>query len=190
MKYRKLSFKIKLSTANIDYALPSTTWERVKYISMYSYSCYTKLLEQAKNSIKALKQIAGYAEKKKIVINLEFLNSSVNHKDYMADTTKWNVALVKGVGSENVKVLYDIYHAASMKEDVISDIKKHHECWGHYHTAGVPGRKDLDDEQTLDYKAIMNAIVDTGYTGIVAHEFGPKGDPFEALKHAYNVCDV
>ncbi len=144
-----------------------------------------------KNSVKALKELAPYAEKKNVTICLELLNSVKNHKDYMADSTKWCVELVHRVGSDRVKVLYDIYHAGMMKEDVISDIKKYPECWGHYHTAGIPGRNQIDDSQTLDYKAIMTAIAETGYTGYVVHEFGPKGvDPMTALAQAFQICDV
>jgi sugar phosphate isomerase/epimerase len=142
-----------------------------------------------KNSIEALKTVAGYAEEKKVTLCLEFLNSE-SHKDYMADSTKWNVELVHGVGSERVKVLYDIFHAGMMGEDVIADIEKHYECWGHYHTAGVPGRHELGDEQTLDYPAIMKAIAKTGFTGYVAHEFSPTRDPMTSLREAFEICDV
>lgn len=143
-----------------------------------------------KNCIQALKQVAGYAEKKKVTLCLEFLNSSVNHKDYMADTTAWNVALVHGVGSERVKVLYDIYHAGCMKENILKDIREHHACWGHYHTAGVPGRNEISAEQTLDYPAIMQAIAATGFDRYVAHEFSPKRDPLTSLREAVQICNV
>jgi hydroxypyruvate isomerase len=142
------------------------------------------------NCVKALKQVAGYAEQKKVAINLEYLNSAVNHKDYMADSTKWCVELVHRVGSERVKVLYDIYHAGVMGEDVIADIRNHHDCWGHYHTAGVPGRHELDDKQTLDYPAIMKAIAETGFDGYVAHEFTPTRDPMTSLREAFQICNV
>ncbi len=141
------------------------------------------------NTIKALKSVAGYAEKKKVTICLEFLNS-INHKDYMGDSTEWCVAMVKGVGSERVKVLYDIYHAGMMKEDPVADITKHHECWGHYHTAGIPGRNDIDNTQTLDYPAIMRAIAKTGYDRYVVHEFRPKGEVIPALEAAIKICTV
>ncbi len=143
-----------------------------------------------KNSVKALKEIAPYAEKKNVTVCLELLNSIKNHKDYMADSTKWCVELVHRVGSDRVKVLYDIYHAGMMGEDIISDIKKHHDCWGHYHTAGIPGRHEIDASQKLDYKAIMTAIAETGYTGMVVHEFRPKGDPMTSLRQAFEICNV
>ncbi len=146
--------------------------------------------EGLKNCVAGLKKIAGYAEKNNVTVCLEFLNSH-NHKDYMADSTKWCVALVQRVGSPRVKVLYDIYHAAMMKEDVLADIQKHHECWGHYHTGGVPGRNEIDDTQTLDYRKIMLAIAETGFTGYVGQEFIPKRpDALESLKQAVAICDV
>jgi hydroxypyruvate isomerase len=142
------------------------------------------------NSIAGVKKVAGYAEKKKITVCLEFLNSH-NHKDYMADSTKWCVAFVEGVGSPRVKVLYDIYHAGMMKEDVIKDVKEHHDCWGHFHTGGVPGRNEIDDTQTLPYTKIMEAIVATGYKGYVAQEFVPKRkDAMKSLEQAVQICDV
>ena len=142
------------------------------------------------NCVKALKQIAPYAEEKKVTICLEYLNSK-DHKDYMADSTKWCVALVEGVASPRVKVLYDIYHAGVMKEDVLADIQKHHACWGHYHTGGVPGRNEIDDTQTLDYVKLMIAIVDTGYTGYVGQEFIAKQpDALKSLEAAVALCDV
>jgi len=137
-----------------------------------------------------LKKIAGYAERKKVTVCLEFLNS-INHKDYMADSTKWCVELVKQVGSPRVKVLYDIYHAAMMEEDVLADIENHSDCWGHYHTGGYPGRNEIDETQTLDYEELMKAIVATGYTGWVGQEFVPKReDALNSLQQAVSICDV
>jgi len=142
------------------------------------------------NSIAGLKKIAGYAEQKKITVCLEFLNS-INHKDYMADTTQWCSKLVHGVGSPRVKVLYDIYHAGMMKENVAEDIKKHADCWGHYHTGGLPGRNEIDGTQTLDYAALMQAIVATGYQGFVGQEFIPKRpEALKSLEQAVKICDV
>jgi hydroxypyruvate isomerase len=143
-----------------------------------------------KNCVSGLKKIASYAEQKKITLCMEFLNS-INHKDYMADTTKWCVQLVHEVGSPRVKVLYDIYHAGMMKEDVLADIKNHHDCWGHYHTGGLPGRNEIDETQTLDYGQLMRAIVDTGYEGYVGQEFVPKRpDALASLEQAVRICDV
>jgi hydroxypyruvate isomerase len=146
--------------------------------------------EGLKNCVAGLKKIAGYAEQKKVTICLEFLNS-INHKDYMADRTQWCVEMVHQVGSPRVKVLYDIYHAGMMKEDPLADIQKHADCWGHYHTGGVPGRNEIDSTQTLDYPKLMRAIADSGYTGYVGQEFIPKRpEALESLKQAVALCDV
>jgi hydroxypyruvate isomerase len=146
--------------------------------------------EGLKNCVIGLKKIAGYAEEKKVTVCLEFLNSH-GHKDYMADSTKWCVNLVHQVGSPRVKVLYDIFHAGEMKEDPLADIKNHADCWGHYHTGGVPGRNEIDDTQTLDYKKLMLAILETGYTGYVGQEFIPKRpDAMKSLEQAVAICDV
>jgi hydroxypyruvate isomerase len=146
--------------------------------------------EGLKNCVAGLKKIAGYAEQKKVTVCLEFLNSH-DHKDYMADTTDWCVRLVQQVGSPRVKVLYDIYHAGMMKEDVLADIRQHHECWGHYHTGGLPGRNEIDDTQTLNYAKLMQAIVESGYTGYVGQEFIPKRpEALQSLEQAVAICDV
>jgi len=142
------------------------------------------------NCVIGLKKIAPYAEKKKITVCLELLNS-INHKDYMADSTDWCVRLVQQVGSPRVKVLYDIYHAAMMKEDPLADVRNHHECWGHYHTGGYPGRNEIDQTQELDYPKLMRAIVETGFTGYVGQEFVPKRpDALASLRQAVKLCDV
>jgi hydroxypyruvate isomerase len=143
------------------------------------------------NSIAGVKKLAPYAEKKNVTICLEFLNSKVNHPSYMADSTKWCAAFVHGVGSPRVKVLYDIYHAGVMGEDCVKDVKEHADCWGHFHTGGVPGRHEIDDTQTLDYHKIMEAIASTGYKGYVAQEFVPKRkDAMKSLEQAVLICDV
>jgi hydroxypyruvate isomerase len=146
--------------------------------------------EGLKNCVTALKALAPYAEQKKVTVCLEFLNS-IDHKDYMADSSKWCVELVRQVGSPRVKVLYDIYHAAMMKEDPLADIQKHAECWGHYHTGGMPGRNEIDDNQTLDYPKLMQAIAATGYQGYVGQEFVPKRpEALKSLAQAVTSCDV
>jgi hydroxypyruvate isomerase len=143
-----------------------------------------------KNCAEALKQVVGYAEEKKITINMELLNSKTNHKDYMCDRTVWGVELCKMVGSDRFKLLYDIYHMQIDEGDVIATIRQYKEYIGHYHTAGVPGRNELDDTQELNYGAITNAIVATGFKGVMAQEFIPKRDPFVSLAQAVKVCDV
>jgi hydroxypyruvate isomerase len=144
-----------------------------------------------KNCVAGLKKIMGLAEKKGVVIQMELFNSKVNHKDYMADKSAWGVELCKRLGSENFKLLYDIYHMQINEGDIIHTISENHQYFGHYHTAGVPGRHELDDNQELNYPAIMAAIVETGYKGYVAHEFIPVAqDKIGSLRQAVNVCDV
>jgi hydroxypyruvate isomerase len=142
------------------------------------------------NSVAALKQIIGYAEQKKVTICLEYLNSKVDHKDYMFDNMRWGVEVCKRVGSERVKILYDIYHAQIMEGDIIRTLRDNKDYIGHYHTGGNPGRNEIDETQELYYPAIMRAIADTGFTGYVAHEFVPKGDPLAGLSNAVRICDV
>jgi hydroxypyruvate isomerase len=146
--------------------------------------------EGATNCIAGLKQVAGYAEEKKVTIILELLNSKVNHKDYMADRTEWGATVCKGVGSERVKLLYDIYHMQIMEGDVIATLRKFKDSIGHYHTGGVPGRNEIDETQELYYPAIMKAIVETGYKGFVGQEFVPKRDPLTSMAQAFKICDV
>ncbi len=163
----------------------------LKVPNLISLSGNRKGLDDAtglKNCIKALKRVAQIAEKYKVNINMELLNSK-DHGDYMADTVEWGVDLVKGVGSERVKLLYDIYHMHRMEGDIIYHIRKDFDCIGHFHTAGCPGRNDLDDQQELYYPAIMRAIKDLGYKGYVAHEFIPKHG-IESLYNAVKLCDV
>jgi hydroxypyruvate isomerase len=146
--------------------------------------------EGMKNCATALKQILPYAVEKKVTVCMEFLNS-IGHKDYMADSTKWCVELVHNVDSPRFKILYDIFHAAMMKEDVLADIKNHADCWGHYHTAGFPGRNEIDGTQKLDYPKLMQAIADSGYQGYVGQEFTPKNaDGMKSLADAVALCDV
>ncbi len=142
------------------------------------------------NSATALKEIVGYAEKKKVTVCLEYLNSKVNHKDYMFDNMAWGVEVCKKVGSERVKILYDIYHAQIMEGDIIRTINTYKEYIGHYHTGGNPGRNEIDETQELYYPAIMRAIAESGFTGYVAHEFVPKRDPLTSLSQAVKICDV
>ncbi len=142
------------------------------------------------NAVEGLKKIAGYAEQKKVTICLEYLNSKVNHKDYMLDHISWGVEVCKRVGSDRVKILYDIYHAQIMEGDIIRTIKQYKDYMGHYHTGGNPGRNEIDDTQELYYPAIMKAIAETGFKGYVAHEFIPKRDPLESLTYAARICDV
>jgi hydroxypyruvate isomerase len=144
-----------------------------------------------KNCAEGLKKIIGVAEKHGVIIQMELLNSKVNHKDYMCDLSPWGVELCKMIGSENFKLLYDIYHMQIDEGDIIRSIQTNHQYFGHYHTAGNPGRNELDENQEINYPAVMRAIVATGYQGYVSHEFIPKSeDKIAALAHAVQVCDV
>ena len=142
------------------------------------------------NCVTGLKRLMKLAEDKKVTVILELLNSKVDHKDYMADHSSWGVELCKRVGSERLKLLYDIYHMQIMEGDVIRTIKQNHQYFGHYHTGGNPGRNEIDETQELNYPAIMKAIVGTGYTGFVGQEFVPKKNPLESLQKAIALCDV
>lgn len=144
-----------------------------------------------KNSAEGLKQLMSVAEKHKVTIVMELLNSKIDHKDYQCDKTAWGVELAKRIGSENFKLLYDIYHMQIDEGDVIRTIKDSHQYIAHYHTAGVPGRHELDELQELNYPAIMKAILATGFKGYVAQEFIPvKADKLASLRQAVEVCDV
>ncbi len=144
-----------------------------------------------KNCAEGIKKIIGQAEKKGVILQMELLNSNVDHKDYMCDKSAWGIELCKRVGSDNFKLLYDIYHMQIDEGDIIRTIRDHHEYFGHYHTGGVPGRNEIDDTQELYYPAIMKAIVATGYQGFVAQEFIPaKKDKLASLKEGVLICDV
>jgi hydroxypyruvate isomerase len=143
------------------------------------------------NCAVGLKRLMPIAEKHKVTVVMELLNSKVNHKDYQCDKTPWGVALCEKVGSENFKLLYDIYHMQIMEGDVIATIRKYHPYISHYHTGGVPGRNEIDETQELYYPAIMKAILDTGFKGYVAQEFIPKRpDKIASLKQGVEICDV
>lgn len=140
--------------------------------------------------IAGLKQIMPLAEAHGVVLQMELFNQQ-NHPDYMCDSTSWGVALCQGLGSENFKLLYDIYHMQIQEGDIIKTIKDYHAYLGHYHTAGVPGRNEIDERQELYYPAIMRAIVATGFKGYVAQEFIPKDtNALASLTKAINICDV
>jgi hydroxypyruvate isomerase len=122
---------------------------------------------------------------------MELLNSRVDHKDYQCSKTAWGVELAKSLGSENFKLLYDIYHMQIDEGDIISTIKNNHQYFAHYHTAGVPGRNEIDDTQELNYSAIMKAVFATGFKGYVAQEFIPKNaNKLASLKQAISICDI
>lgn len=146
--------------------------------------------EGLENCAIGLKRLMPSAEKHGVTMIMELLNSKVDHKDYMCDHTAWGAELCKRVGSENFKLLYDIYHMQIMEGDIIRTIREFNKYIGHYHTGGNPGRNEIDETQELYYPAIMKAIVDTGFKGYVAQEFIPKRDPLTSLKEAVLICDV
>jgi hydroxypyruvate isomerase len=146
------------------------------------------------NCAEGLKKIMSLAEQKGVMIQMELLNSKVNHKDYMCDKSAWGIELCKKVGSPNFKLLYDIYHMQIDEGDVIRTIQDQNTYFGHYHTGGVPGRHIIDDSQELYYPAIMKAILATGFKDYVAQEFIPvaetNDDKIAQLKKAIKICDV
>ncbi|EOR95793.1 Hydroxypyruvate isomerase [Arcticibacter svalbardensis MN12-7] len=144
-----------------------------------------------KNSVDGLKKVMALAEKQGVVLVMELLNSKVNHKDYQCDRTSWGVELAKRIDSDNFKLLYDIYHMQINEGDVIRTIRDNHAFIAHYHTAGVPGRNEIDDTQELHYPAIIKAIKETGFEGYVAQEFIPlQPDKVASLRKALEICDV
>ena len=142
----------------------------------------------AQSTAASLARLAPAAEDAGVTLVLELLNSKVDHPDYQADHTAWGVQVCRAVGSPHIKLLYDIYHMQIMEGDIIRTIQATHPFIGHYHAAGNPGRNDLDDEQELNYPAILRAIRGTGYTGYIGHEFIPKGDPVAALRTTFARC--
>lgn len=142
------------------------------------------------NCARGLEPVLKIAAKHNITVCMELLNSKVDHKDYQCDHTEWGVKLCEKTGSENFKLLYDIYHMQIMEGDVIATITKYKNYIGHYHTGGVPGRHEIDESQELYYPAIMRAIVATGFKGFVGQEFMPAKDPLKSLKAAVQLCDI
>lgn len=153
--------------------------------------------QAARNCVACWKKVIGYAEEKKINLCLEHLNSRDNthpmkgHPGYFGDDVDLCVDLIEQVDSPRMKLLFDIYHVQIMNGDVIRRIRRYKDVIGHYHTAGVPGRGELDANQEINYPAVMRAILETGYTGFVAQEFIPTWpDKLGALRHGVRVCDV
>lgn len=142
----------------------------------------------AEITAEGLRRVARAAEDAGVTLVLELLNSRVDHPDYQCDRTAWGVEVCKMVGSERVKLLYDIYHMQIMEGDIIRTIREYHSYFGHYHTAGNPGRHELDDRQELYYPPIMQAIRESGYEGYVGQEFVPTGEPIGALRQAFELC--
>ena len=147
------------------------------------------------NCVKGFKKIVGLAEKKKVTLCLEMLNSRVDefmkgHPGYQGDHTDYCVELIKRVGSPRLKLLFDIYHVQIMDGDVIRRIHQHKDYIAHVHTAGNPGRAELDLKQEINYPPIMQALLDIGYSGYVGQEFIPTRDPLQGVREAVGLCDV
>ncbi|MCJ8210951.1 TIM barrel protein [Mucilaginibacter sp. RS28] len=143
------------------------------------------------NCVTGLKSLVALAEKHKVTLVMELLNSKIDHKDYMCDRVEWGAELAKRISSENFKLLFDIYHMQIDEGDIIRNIRDNHQYIAHYHTGGVPGRGEIDDTQELYYPAVMKAIVATGFKGYVAQEFSPKQpDKIGSLRKAIQICDV
>jgi hydroxypyruvate isomerase len=144
-----------------------------------------------KNCVAGLKPLVALAEKHKVVLCMELLNSKIDHKDYQCDRVEWGVELCKRINSENFKLLFDIYHMQIMEGDIIRNITDYHQYLAHFHTGGIPGRHEIDDTQELHYPAVMRAIVATGFKGYVGQEFVPKQpDKIASLRAAIQICDV
>ena len=146
--------------------------------------------EGLENAVTILNRAKSIAEKHGVTICLEYLNSKVDHKDYMFDHIGWGVEAIKRVNSPRVKILYDIYHAQIMDGDIIRTIRANIQHIAHFHTGGNPGRNELDDTQELNWRTIAKAIADLGFQGYVAHEFVPKRDPLKSLREAAELFDV
>ena len=143
------------------------------------------------NCVIGLQQLIPLAEKYNVTLVMELLNSKFDHKDYQCDRTSWGVELVKRINSNNFKLLYDIYHMQIDEGDVIRTIKNNIQYIAHFHTAGVPGRNEIDGTQELNYPAIMRAIAGTGFEGFVGQEFIPKNqDKLASLQQAITICDI
>ena len=174
------------------YTIPIASDWGLKNLICFSGNTKGLTSEQGlENCARGLEPVIKFAEQYNITICMELLNSKINHKDYQCDHTEWGVKLCEKLGSPNFKLLYDIYHMQIMEGDVIGTLTKYKDYIGHYHTAGVPGRHEIDDTQELNYPAIMRAIIASGFTGHVAQEFVPaKTDKLASLKQAVEICDI
>jgi len=148
-----------------------------------------------KNMVDGLKKIVGYAEQKRVTLCLEMLNSRVaenmkGHPDYFCDDIERSVEVCRRIGSERMKVLFDLYHVQIMHGDLITRIKQHAPYIGHVHTAGVPGRAEIDETQEMNYPPLMQALLDVGYKGFVGQEFIPRRDKIASLAQGVRICDV
>jgi hydroxypyruvate isomerase len=189
---------------NWDRVIKATT-DAIDACSEYGYKnviCFTGYADGvspeqgADNCVEGYKKVLGHAEKKGVVLCLEMLNSRVadhpmkGHPGYQGDHTDYCIDIIKRVGSPNLKLLFDFYHVQIMDGDIITRLRQHKDYIGHIHTAGVPGRCELDAKQEISYPALMNALLEIGYEGHVGHEFIPTRDPLQGLREAVTLCDV
>jgi hydroxypyruvate isomerase len=145
--------------------------------------------EAAAACVAGLRKIAPYAEEKGVNLNMELLNSSVDHPGYQCDRSAWGLAVVRQVNSPRVKLLFDIYHMQIMEGNLIDTIQNNIDWIGHFHTAGVPGRNEIDDTQEINYRGVCRAIAQSGYDLFVGHEFRPRRDLWDGLREAFAICD-
>ena len=165
--------------------------------SVITFSGFRKGLtidDATKNTIAGLKKIAPIAEKHKVTVALEMLNSKVNvemkgHPDYFCDDMDLSIRILQAVGSPYVKVLFDIY-VQIMHGDVITRLRQYKDFIAHYHTAGNPGRNEIDATQEINYPPIMRAIAETKYAGFVGQEFIPVREHVRSINEAVKLCDV
>lgn len=177
---------------NYSEMIPLVAEAGYKNLICFSGSRRNKTDEEGwNNCVLGIQKLIPLAEKHNVILVMELLNSKIDHKDYQCDKTSWGVELAKRLDSENFKLLYDIYHMQIDEGDVIRTIRDNHHYIAHYHTAGVPGRNEIDETQELNYKAIMNVIYKTGFEGFVAQEFMPKNpDKLTSLQRAIEICDI
>ena len=176
---------------NLEHSIPRAARAGVpNVIAFFGNRRGMRDAEGIDNCANVLTRVAPVAESENVTVVVELLNSRVNHPDYIGDHTAFGIEVVKRVDSSRVKLLYDIYHMQVMEGNVIQTIRDNHEFIAHYHTAGVPGRHELDYNQELNWRAITQAIIDTGFTGYLAHEFIPTRDPMTSLRKAVELCSV
>ena len=177
--------------AELEAAIPQAAQAGVpNLIAMFGNRHGLSQAESMASCVAGLSKIAPLAERHGVTICVELLNSRIDHMGYEGDHTAFGVDVVQAVRSLRVKLLYDIYHMQIMEGDVIRTIRSNIPWIAHFHTGGVPGRHEIDASQELNYRAVAQAIADTGFPGYVAHEFLPVGDPFKAFTEAYRIFYV
>ncbi len=150
----------------------------------------------AANCVEGFRKIVPYAAEKGVTLCLEMLNTRADdhpmkgHPGYHGNHVDYCVDIIRKVGSPHLKLLFDFYHVQIMDGDLIRRLRQCKDVIGHVHTAGNPGRCELDARQEINYPPLMEALIDIGYDGYVGHEFIPTRDALEGLKEAVTLCDV